>query len=267
MEPVRTEFVPRPGLEREAMAALQREVAAEATFADDLPFDPATIRSGGGNSSDDSDPTPDAAVAARDASLVAGVDQAFLDERAVSAIVVVRGGEVVERTHAFSPLSIPYVPGLLAFREGGPIVDAVATLSTTPDLFLFDGSGRIHYRQAGLATHLGVVFDVPAVGVAKSLLCGEPGESVADRPAGWRTPIRADDEVDVADGTLLGYAVQTRQWNRVQTINPVYVSPGHRVGAETAADIVERLCVTHKLPEPIRLADSYADEVTSEDSG
>lgn len=232
------------------MEALQREIAAVARFEDDLSAETNDSPATGGPSETDSRP------------IVAGIDQAFLEDRAVSAIVLMRGREVLERTHAVTPLSIPYIPGLLAFREGEPIVEALGTLSRSPDLLLIDGSGRIHFREAGLATHLGVLFECPAIGVAKSLLCGEPDTAVEDRPAGWRTPILADESVSAPDGTTIGYAYQSKQYDpsAATSVNPLYVSPGHRVSAETAVDIVERHCREYKLPEPIRLADRYADE-------
>jgi deoxyribonuclease V len=230
------------------MESLQREVAAAARFEDDLDFDPAAVS------------LADATSLAGERPLVAGVDQAFLDDRAVSAVVVLRGEEVVERAHAVTDLSIPYVPGLLSFREGGPILAAFETLAVDPDLVLFDGSGRIHYRQAGLATHLGVVLDVPSVGVAKNLLCGRVEADVEGRPAGWRAPVLADDDVDASPGTVLGYAYQSRQYDGTPVINPLYVSPGHRVSAETAVDLVAALCAGYKLPEPTRLADAHADD-------
>ncbi len=171
---------------------------------------------------------------------------------------------MVERAYAVTDLSIPYVPGLLAFREGGPIVDALATLETEPDLYVLDGSGRIHFRQAGIATHVGVLFDAPAVGVAKSLLCGTPDEGTDGRPAGWRTPIRADDRVDAPAGTVIGHALQSRQYDASPVINPLYVSPGHRVSADTATALVAALGGEYKIPEPTRLADAYADEAKGE---
>jgi deoxyribonuclease V len=261
MLPARPEFVPDVSLSRAEMETLQREVASAADFSDDLSFDPATV-SVASSSLVPEDERP----------LVAGVDQAFLDDHAVSAIVVLRGGEVVERAHAVTELSIPYIPGLLSFREGGPILDAFAELECDPDLVVFDGSGRIHFRQAGLATHMGVVLDVPAVGVAKSLLCGRPREAVDERPEGWQTPIEAADGVeprDVDDAetfpeTVVGYAYQSRQYPNSKQINPLYVSPGHRVSAETTVDLVARLGGDYKLPEPTRLADAYADDCKRE---
>ncbi|MFB6353452.1 MAG: endonuclease V [Halobacteriales archaeon] len=242
MEPVRPDLVPDSSLSRERMRALQAEVAEAAVFRDDPGLDPETAA--------------DLAVC--------GIDQAFLDDRAVSAAVVRRNGETVESAHSVAPLSVPYVPGYLSFREGGPVVGALRSLSVEPDLLLFDGSGRIHFRQAGLATHLGVVFDAPSVGVAKRLLCGTPRGPIDGLAAGETVAVEADDEVDAPAGTVLGYAVQTRQFEGADRyVNPVYVSPGHRVAAETAAALAEALTAGYKLPEPIRLADARAAEVTA----
>ena len=240
MEPVRPDLAPDPDLDREARVDLQARVAAAARFEDDPPLDPGAL----------------------DDALVAGVDQAFLGDRAVSAVVVRRGGRTVERAHAVEPLSAPYVPGYLSFREGGPVLAALEALSVAPDLLLVDGSGRLHYRQAGLATHVGVVLDVPAVGVAKGLLCGTPRGPLEGLEAGATVAIEADEGVDAPAGTVLGYAVQTRQFpGSNRHVNPVYVSPGHRVGAETAAALALAATAGYKLPEPIRLADAHAAAV------
>ncbi|WP_430505195.1 endonuclease V [Haloparvum sp. PAK95] len=260
-----SEFAPDPELTHDEMEELQRSIATAATFEDEIAFDAADVAIE--DAYDISDTVPDpvdpehAIGLDTDAPVVVGVDQAFLEDEVVSAIVALQDGAIIERTHAVSPLSIPYIPGLLAFREGGPILDAFETLSVDPDLAVFDGSGRIHYRQAGIATHIGVTLDLPAVGVAKSLLCGEPDESVDERPEGWATPIRADDEVEAPNGTVLGHAFQSRQYPNSRRMNPLYVSPGHRVSAETNLEIVEALTATYKLPVPTRLADAYADQV------
>ena len=267
MEPVRPSFVPDASLSHDEMAALQREIGAAATFEDDSPALDRACSGTDTSATHEHERDPESLAGGRDeTALVAGVDQAFLAERAVSGIVVLADGEVVERAHAVTPTEIPYIPGLLAFREGGPILAAFETLDHDPDLALFDGSGRIHYRQAGLATHVGVTLDLPAIGVAKRLLCGDPTDPLERKlPAGSRVPILADAEVETEPGTTIGYAVQTRQFEgQNRHVNPVYVSPGHRVSAETAADVVERCCAGYKLPEPIRLADRYADEVKAE---
>ena len=245
MQPYRPEFVPDPSLSREEMVAQQERIADAATFTDafdDEPFE----------SSIPSQPT------------IAGVDQGFDGDDATSAIVVLRGDEVIERVHATVRTEIPYIPGLLSFREGGAVLAAFERLESRPDLVLVDGSGRIHFREAGLATHVGVTLDVPTVGVIKNLLCGRPRRSLVEPlDAGERVAIEADEDVTAPDGTVIGYAVQTRQYDSPNRhVNPVYVSPGHRVSAETAVDIVVQQCRGYKLPEPIRLADSYVGNIT-----
>ncbi|UWG49408.1 Deoxyinosine 3'endonuclease (endonuclease V) [Halalkaliarchaeum sp. AArc-CO] len=278
MTPIRPQFLPEPGLDREEMLALQRELAATAVFETPLSFSPADVslvepvQFGEQVRSEDhtlasfskgdalTDVDPDGPP------VVAGIDQAFLDDRAISAVVLLQGGAVVGWAYAVSEPPIPYIPGLLAFREGGPIVDALSQLPVQPDLLVFDGSGRVHFREAGLATHVGVVFDCPAVGVAKSLLCGTPDEPTDGRPEGWSTAIRvgADDDVTAPVGTVIGYAYQSRQYDGEPRINPLYVSPGHRVSAETARDLVAALSAGYKLPEPTRLADRLADDLKRE---
>ena len=244
MEIVRDRFRPDGSRSREEMEAMQHEVAAAATFADDADLEPAAVRSG--------------------EAVVAGVDQAFLDERAVSAVVALRGDEVIARASAVTPLSIPYIPGLLTFREGEPMLAALEDLDVEPDVLVLDGSGRIHYREAGIATHVGVCFDVPAVGVAKSLLCGRPRELVDALSEGARVPVEADDSMTAPDGEVVGYAYQSRQYPNSTTVNPLYVSPGHRLSAATAVDVVAATGGEYKLPRPTRLADRYADELTDD---
>ena len=255
----RPEFVPDPSLSTAEMEALQREIAESAVFENDHDVDPASVAIDGpvGQSTLGDDDTTD------DRPLVAGVDQAFVDDRAVSAVVVLRGRDVVERGFAVEQTEIPYVPGLLSFREGGAILSAFQQLDAVPDIVFVDGSGRIHYREAGLATHIGVTLDVPTVGVAKNLLCGAPIESLDRKfPAGERIAIEADGEVETAAaGTVIGEAVQTRQYaSENQYINPLIVSPGHRVSAATASELVLATAAGYKLPEPTRIADSAADE-------
>nr|ABT17403.1 endonuclease V [Halorubrum sp. TP009] len=179
----RPDLRPDPSLSRAEMEGLQRDIAAAATFEDDHGPDPAAVaveeatsladglppaRDGaqerlgtGDEGSADTTPDPDGPT-------VVGVDQAFLTDRdgdrpdaAVSAAVAFRDGTVVEYAHATTPLSIPYVPGLLAFREGEPILAALDALDAAPDLLVCDGSGRIHFREAGLATHVGVLRGRP----------------------------------------------------------------------------------------------------------
>lgn len=248
MEVASPRFLPDPDHSREEMEALQRELADAAVFADDLESDPAALGTHSGPP-------------------VAGVDQAFREqeggaEEAVSAAVLVRDGRVLERASAAREAALPYIPGLLSFREGEAVLAALQGLDREPAVTLVDGSGRIHFREAGLATHVGVTLETPTVGVAKNLLCGQPRRSVEGLEEGERVAIEADGDVTAPEGTVIGYAVQTRQFDSPNRhVNPVYVSPGHRVSAETAADVVLACTAGYKLPEPTRLADAAADDL------
>lgn len=257
MTPANPEFVPDPDASRSEMEAQQRRLASEAIFTDDGCPSPDSVAL-------TEPPDLDTRTSeTADDPIIIGIDQAFEDETAVSAAVAIQNGRVIEVVCGRSPLSIPYIPGLLAFREGEPIIDALAQLTVDPDVLVFDGSGRIHYRQAGIATQIGVLYDVPAIGVTKNLLCGTPEESLDEPlPDGTRVGIRADEEVAVASGTIIGYALQTRQFPNpeVRHVNPVFVSPGHRVGVDSAVDLITALGAGYKLPAPVRLADQAAAE-------
>ncbi|QLC33832.1 endonuclease V [Halarchaeum sp. CBA1220] len=261
MELEHPEFLPDPSLSAAEMEAMQRDIAETAVFDDDHGLDPSALALADSiNAADDAQATLDG-----DGPVVVGVDQAFREDDAVSAAVAIRDGAVVERAYGRADLEIPYIPGLLAFREGSAIVDALQSLAVDPDLLVLDGSGRIHYREAGLATHVGVLFDAPAVGVAKNLLCGTPTENVEDRylAAGERVAIEADDEVETCpNGTTIGHYYQSKQYDTPERrhVNPLVVSPGHRVRAETTVEFVAATCAGYKLPEPTRHADALVGE-------
>lgn len=239
MNPEHREYLPKSGLETEEMKQMQREIGKKAVFLDDFSFDLDNLQ----------DLT------------VVGVDQGFTDDKSVSVAVAMKNGEVVEEVSAAEDTPIPYIPGLLAFREGGAIVKALNKLETDPDLLMLDGSGRIHFRQAGIATHIGLIFDVPAVGVAKKLLCGEV-DLPEKMPTGERRKIFADDKVEGLDKEVIGYAYQSSQYSSPnRSINPLYISPGNRLSPETSVKTVSNLCKGYKLPEPTRLADKKVNEV------
>jgi deoxyribonuclease V len=237
-------FLPAAPDDREAMESLQSEIATAAIFEDTGEIEPEDIATG--------------------EATVAGIDVAFLEGQAIAAVVVLEDDRVVARESAVEPLSMPYVPGLLAFREGGPIVAALESLSVDPDLLVFDGSGRIHYREAGIATHVGACLDVPAVGVAKNLLCGQPRAPTGSLAEGDRVPIEADGSMTAPEGTVVGHAYQSRQYPNSTRINPLVISPGHRLSAETALECVVACGGEYKLPPPTRLADEHADEIKTE---
>lgn len=160
-----------------------------------------------------------------------------------AAIVVLRvdGLEETEAGTASVPVDVPYVPGLLSFRELPALARAWERLSAAPDVLIFDGHGRAHPRRFGLACHGGLLFDVPSIGCAKSLLVGEHAPLPTERGASAEI---------VHDGEVVGAALRTRAG-----VRPVYVSIGHRMDLTTAVRLVLRVSPRYRIPEPVRRAD------------
>jgi deoxyribonuclease V len=181
--------------------------------------------------------------------LVAGADAGYAgrgaDTQAWAAVVVLTFPdlEIVETQVASRPVTFPYVPGLLSFREGPVLIDAFRHVQHAPDAVLFDGQGIAHPRRLGLASHIGLWLDLPALGCAKSRLTGtytEPDDAFAAR-----TPL-------VADAEVRGAAVRTRLGR-----SPLFVSPGHRCTVESAVELALACCRQNRfMPEPTRLADA-----------
>lgn len=187
--------------------------------------------------------------------LAAGADVAFDKRRklAFAAVVVIDLDSLatVEVATAAMPVSFPYVPGYLSFRELPVLAAAWNQLARPPDVAIFDAHGYAHPRRMGLACHAGIVFDVPAVGCAKSILVGEVGGLSVQR--GSRSPL-----VDPGTGEELGWALRTRD-----RVRPIYVSIGHRIDLPTAADLILRLTPggRYRFPESTRRADRLASEL------
>jgi len=181
---------------------------------------------------------------------VAGLDIGFKDGGKITRAAVVRLRlprlELLERALARCPTSFPYIPGLLSFREIPAALEALDKLRGKPDLLLCDGQGYAHPRRFGLACHLGLLTDLPSIGVAKSRLIGEHGTLAPQK--GAQTPLRHD-------GETIGTLLRTRA-----KVSPVYVSVGHRIGLETALDYVLACTTRYRLPEPTRLAHRLASD-------
>ncbi|MFC1907676.1 deoxyribonuclease V [Chloroflexota bacterium] len=174
---------------------------------------------------------------------IAGVDISAPRTGVATAAVVVLSYpelELVETRVVSDRLNIPYIPGLLSFRESPLILSACQLLSITPDLVLVDGQGVAHPRRIGLASHLGLLLDVPTIGCAKSRLCGE--HDVPGSEPGSYTDLLDGDEV-------IGAVLRTRSG-----VKPIYVSVGHKIDLESAIHWVLECCRGFRLPEPTRLA-------------
>lgn len=168
------------------------------------------------------------------------------------SVLELPGLELCEEATAAVRVEFPYVPGYLSFRELPVLAAAWRKLEKRPDVVLFDGQGLAHPRRMGLACHGGLLFDVPSVGCAKSLLVGE--HPPLDAEKGATAPIVVDDEEGGRE--RVGAAVRTRT-----DVRPVYVSPGHRMDLATAVEIVQAVSPTYRVPEPIRHADRRVGEL------
>ncbi|HIH98335.1 MAG TPA: methylated-DNA--[protein]-cysteine S-methyltransferase [Thermoplasmata archaeon] len=172
---------------------------------------------------------------------VGGVDVAYSDGEAVAACVVLSSDlEVLERRTKKSAVAFPYISTYLSFRESPLIEKVISELEEKPTALMVDGNGVLHPRGVGLASHVGVLLDMPTIGVAKRLLCGSL-TSIAGEPGTWE--IRYE-------GAVVGYALQT-------TGKPIYISPGHLVSLHAALSTVKRFC-KRRIPEPILQAHQLA---------
>ena len=179
---------------------------------------------------------------------IAGVDVGFEEGGSVTraAVTVMSFPQLdqLECRVARQPTRFAYIPGLLSFREVPAVLEALESLDVWPDLLMCDGQGIAHPRRLGIACHLGLLTDLPAIGVGKSRLVGtyiEPG-----RDKGQWSPL-------MDKGETIGAVLRTRTG-----VKPVFVSIGHRVGLEAAIGLVLSATPRYRLPEPIRWADRVA---------
>lgn len=179
---------------------------------------------------------------------VAGIDLGYdaKNDTSRAAVVVLSFPDLqlLETSEAKMPIQFPYVPGLLSFRETPVAIRALEKLKVPPDLILCDGQGIAHPRRFGIACHIGVLTEIPTIGVAKSILVGK-FENLGEK-RGITAPLIHKNE-------QIGAALRTKD-----KVQPVYVSIGHKVGLETAIKYVLQCTPKYRLPETTRLADKMA---------
>ncbi|MEM8830947.1 MAG: deoxyribonuclease V, partial [Cyanobacteria bacterium P01_G01_bin.19] len=177
-----------------------------------------------------------------------GIDIGFEDRYRISkaavAVLSYPQLELVETAIARIPTAFPYVPGYLSFREIPAILAALPQIKQTPDLILCDGQGYAHPRRFGLACHLGVLLDIPIIGVAKSRFIGEHEEIPLEKGS-WQ-PLKDGDET-------IGVVLRSRT-----NVKPIYVSIGHKISLPTGIDYVMGCITKYRLPETTRWADKLA---------
>ncbi|RKQ38638.1 deoxyribonuclease V [Enterobacter sp. R1(2018)] len=180
--------------------------------------------------------------------LIAGADVGFEQGGEVTraAIVLLKypSLELVEYKVARIATTMPYIPGFLSFREYPALLAAWEMLSRKPDLLFVDGHGISHPRRLGVASHFGLLVDVPTIGVAKKRLCGR-FEPLGDE-VGEKQPL-------IDKGEQLAWV-----WRSKKRCNPLFVATGHRVSVDTALLWVQRCMAGYRLPEPTRWADAVA---------
>jgi len=180
--------------------------------------------------------------------LIAGADVAFdkPNARGIAAVVALDWPslDVVERVTVEAPVTFPYVPGLLSFRETPLLLAAFEQLRSTPDLVMVDGHGFAHPRRFGFACHIGLMLGLPTIGVAKSRLIGS--HEAVESAHGSRS--------DLTDnGEVIGAVLRTRE-----RVRPIYVSVGHRIGLRAAERWALACAKAYRVPEPTRLADKLS---------
>jgi deoxyribonuclease V len=177
---------------------------------------------------------------------VAGVDTHYHNGLATAAVVTLRLTDLAAVDHATATQGVkfPYIPGLLSFREGPVVLDAIRKLTSPPDVLIFDGQGIAHPRRFGLACHMGLLVDIPSIGCAKTWLSGRYTEP--DQEKGSYSYLRDGKEI-------IGAVVRTRR-----NVKPLFVSVGHRINLRDSIRIVLKCCRRYRLPEPIRLAHAEA---------
>lgn len=187
--------------------------------------------------------------------VVAAVDLAHMGPprrptRQVAGVIVydIAARRVIERHALVRPVTFPYIPGLLSFREAPAAIEVIGRVRHPVDVFLIDGQGLAHPRRMGVACHIGVLIDRPTVGCAKSRLTGTPETELPNARGAW---------VNLLDkGDVVGALVRTRT-----SVKPLYVSVGNRITLAEAVDLVLQLADRYRLPDPARQAHNYVTAV------
>ena len=195
---------------------------------------------------------------ARPLRTIAGFDVGFEDggatTRAAAILLDAESLAMLDRQVARLPTRMPYIPGLLSFRELPALLEALALLKQAPDLAFLDGHGIAHPRRLGIAAHFGVETGIPSIGVAKKILVGEARMALHDMRGAF-TPLR--------DGKdQIGWLLRSKPG-----CLPLVVSPGHKVAMPSAPELVMRYVSRYRLPEPTRLADRLASRRDADTAG
>lgn len=179
---------------------------------------------------------------------IAGIDTAFLNDLAFVVCIMTDYNSLKIKTKEtlMARLNFPYIPTLLSFREGPPIINLINTIDLKPDIFLINAQGIAHPMQCGCASHIGVLTGVPTIGVTARNLCGSY----------YREPREVGEYFTVHYGRkAVGWILKSKEGCR-----PIFISPGHKVSLTSSLEIVMKCLKNHKFPEPLSFAHTFANE-------
>lgn len=180
--------------------------------------------------------------------IIAGVDVGYDSKlnlaKASIVIMELKNLQIIEQVQAFAPATFPYVSGYLAFREIPAILEALAKLTILPDILMVDGQGIAHPRRIGIATHLGIILNIPSIGVGKSCLTGTFVEP---------SIYKGEMSDLIYKNEQIGIVLRSRN-----NTKPLFISPGNRITIKTAVDLILACLTKYRLPEPTRLADKLS---------
>lgn len=188
---------------------------------------------------------------------IAGIDVGYDPEtntaKAALVTMSIEDLKPIKSFIEFEPVTFPYIPGLLSFREAPVIIKALSHLGDDlPDILFVDGHGIAHPRRLGIATHIGVLTGLPTIGVAKKKLWGTYEEPAL---------LKGSSSLLCDKGEIIGTVFRSKD-----NIKPLFISPGHRISHQSALDLVKRCLIKHRLPEPTRLADKLSKVVKENSS-
>ena len=183
---------------------------------------------------------------------ITGVDAAFLNNNVIGVACLYNYPEIslIEKTYTVTETLFPYIPGFLSFREGPSIIMALKGLKRKPDIILFDGQGIAHPKRLGIASHIGVLLNIPTIGCAKSRLIGtykEPG------------PKKGTCSSLLYKKEIVGVVLRTKD-----SVKPLFVSPGNRIDIQGSIEIVLACSQRYRIPEPLRRADFISKKIKKE---